>query len=138
MKKEILNLDVFEKAILSLNRALQKYETDKADEYVRDSCIQRFEYCYDLSTKIIKRFLSSISEIAEDIQIMDFQQIIRLAYTKGILNNSWDMWWEYRDNRSATSHGYDEKRAIEIVEKLPLFYNEISFLLQQLKARNED
>ena len=137
MTQELLNLSVFENAILSLNRALQKYETDKTDEYVRDSCIQRFEYCYDLSTKMIRRFLSSISEIAEDIQNKYFSDIIRLAYTRGILKNSWDVWKEYRDNRNATSHGYDEKRATQIVEKIPLFYTEVIFLLERLKATNE-
>jgi nucleotidyltransferase substrate binding protein (TIGR01987 family) len=137
MTQELLNLLVFEKAIETLGDALNEYQKDTSNSYVRDSCIQRFEYCYDLSTKIIRRFLSNISEIAEDIQNKHFSDIIRLAYTRGILKNSWDMWKEYRDNRNATSHGYDEKRAIDIVEKIPLFYTEVIFLLERLKVINE-
>lgn len=137
MTQELLNLSVFEKAIETLGDALNEYQKDKTNSYVRDSCIQRFEYCYDLSTKMTRRFLSNISEIAEDIQNKHFQDIIRLAYTRGILKNSWDVWKEYRDNRNATSHGYDEKRATQIVEKIPLFYTEVIFLLERLRVINE-
>lgn len=135
--QENLNLDIFEKAVYSLKQALEEYAKDKKNVYVRDSCIKRFEYCYDLSTKIIKRFLKITAENTDDIQSMDFQNIIRLAYTKKILRNSWDKWWEYRDNRNKTSHGYDENNAIEIVEELEFFYNEILFLLDVLKNKNE-
>ncbi len=137
MQQENLNLDIFEKAVYSLKDALNEYAKDKENVYVRDSCIKRFEYCYDLSTKIIKRFLSISSENIDDIKSMDFQNIIRLAYTKKILKNSWDKWWAYRDNRNKTSHGYDEHNAINIVDELELFYSEIVFLLQVLKNKNE-
>lgn len=72
-----------------------------------------------------------------EIKEKSFQDVIRLAYTRGILKNSWDMWWEYRDNRNATSHGYDEKRAIEIISRIPTFYHEVAFLLDELRSRNE-
>lgn len=134
--KEPLNLDAFDKAIHSLGDALREYAKDTTNSYVRDSCIQRFEYCYDLATKMIKRFLSKTSEASVEIHAMNFSDIIRLGYTRGILKNSWDMWWEYRANRNATSHGYDENRAIEIVAKLDSFYDEISFFLKALKERN--
>jgi nucleotidyltransferase substrate binding protein (TIGR01987 family) len=135
--KEPLNLVVFDKAVKSLGDALREYAKDNTNTYVRDSCIQRFEYCYDLSTKMIRRFLSNISEVSSQIHAMDFADIIRLGYTRGILKNSWDIWWEYRANRNATSHGYDEKRAIDIVAKLDLFYVEVLFLLDMLTVRND-
>ncbi|MFM2344245.1 MAG: hypothetical protein RLZZ210_855 [Pseudomonadota bacterium] len=138
MQKETLNLDIFEKAVYSLKDALTEYAKDKTNIYVRDACIKRFEYCYDLSTKMIKRFLSITSEQAEDIQSMDFQNIIRRGFTKKILQNSWDKWWEYRANRNKTSHSYDEINAISIVEELGLFYDEILFLLEALKNKNEN
>ncbi len=137
MKPEILDLSVIEKAIQSLHEALSELEKDKNNSFVRDSCIQRFEYCYDLSAKIITRYLSITSQNPGEIKEMTFQDVIRLAYTKGIVKNSWDIWWEYRDNRNATSHGYDEKRAIEITSKIPNFYHEVVFLFNALSSRNE-
>lgn len=136
--QEQLDLTVLSRAIKSLKVALDEYQKDTNNEFVRDSCIQRFEYTYDLSSKMIKRHLSHVAANPGEVQEMSFQTQIREAYTLGILQNSWDKWWEYRDNRNKTSHGYSEQKAIEIVESLPVFYQEAEYLLQQLKAQHEN
>ena len=46
-KKDILNLTAFRKAIHTFKDALNEYSKDITNTYVRDSVIQRFEYCYD-------------------------------------------------------------------------------------------
>lgn len=104
---------------------------------MRDACIQRFEYCYDLSAKMIKRYLSLVLANPGEAQEMTFQNQIREAHTLGIIENSWDKWWEYRDSRNKTSHGYDESIAIEIAGDLDAFYHEIKFLLKTLMDKNE-
>lgn len=129
-----LNLTSLTKAVASFHRALDAFEKDTDNEFVRDSCIQRFEYCYDLSTKMIKRHLSNISENPSAINEMSFQQLIREAYTKGIINNSWDKWSEYRDDRNATSHGYDEERAKVVAASVIHFYGEVAYLLERLQG----
>ncbi len=131
---DTLNLTSLQKAVTSFHRALAEFEKDTDNEFVRDSCIQRFEYCYDLSTKMIKRHLSNISENPSAINEMTFQQVIREAYTKGVIKHSWDKWSEYRDDRNATSHGYDEERAKVVVASIVVFYEEVSFLLEQLQG----
>lgn len=133
MQNYKLDISVLLKAVDSLEKALNEYGKDKTNDFVRDSCIQRFEYCYDLSTKMIRRYLSITSESAVDIEAMNFQDIIRTAYSRGVIQNSWDKWWQYRDNRNATSHGYDENQAVKIVADIPDFYNELKFLLKQLQ-----
>ncbi len=133
MSNEILDLTALKKAVVSFRKALDEYEKDKTNEFVRDSSIQRFEYCYDLSSKMIKRHLKNIAENPGEIDQMSFQSIIREAFTKGILKNSWDKWSEYREDRNATSHGYDEELAISIVSQLEEPYQEILFLLERLK-----
>jgi nucleotidyltransferase substrate binding protein (TIGR01987 family) len=133
MQQYPLDLSVLLKAAESLERALNEYKKDETDEFVRDSCIQRFEYCYDLSTKMMRRFLSVTSESAVDIESMTFQEVVRAGFAKGILKHSWDKWWEYRDNRNATSHSYNAQKAEEIVADIPAFFDELTFLLEQLK-----
>ena len=132
-----LNLTSLSNAIASFQRALDEYEKDNTNEFVRDACIQRFEYCYDLSAKYIKRHLSLISENPEEIKEISFQEVIRRAYTVGIIEHSWDQWWKYRDNRAATSRSYNEERAKEVVSGLLVFNNEVNFLLTQLKKSHE-
>ena len=59
---EILDLTAFKKAISTLSEALNEYEKDKTNTFVRDSCIQRFEYCFYMSKKMLIRYLKSISD----------------------------------------------------------------------------
>lgn len=136
-KKESLDLSALATAVVSFGRALDEFKKDESNEFVRDSVIQRFEYCYDLSTKFIKRHLSLISDNPNAINEMSFQEIIREAYTKGILRNSWDTWWKYRDDRNATSHAYSEAKAIEVAGDVEAFLLEASYLVEQLKAEYE-
>ena len=132
MSNEILDISSLSKAVESFARALNEYDKDESNEFVRDSCIQRFEYCYDLSSKMIKRHLKNISENPGMIDQMSFQNVIREAYTKGVLKNSWDVWSEYREDRNATSHGYDEALAISLVSELMQPYQEFLFLKEKL------
>jgi nucleotidyltransferase substrate binding protein (TIGR01987 family) len=130
---EILDLNSFSKAVASFSKALDEYAKDESNEFVRDSCIQRFEYCYDLSTKMIRRHLKNIADNPSEIDQMPFANVIREAYTKGILKHSWDVWAEYREDRNATSHGYDEALAMRLVLELDKPYHEILFLVTKLK-----
>ena len=134
---EILDLNSFSKAVASFAKALDEYAKDESNEFVRDSCIQRFEYCYDLSTKMIRRHLKNIADNPSEIDQMPFANVIREAYTKGILQHSWDVWAEYREDRNATSHGYDEELAMKLVLELNNPYQEILFLLTRLKELYE-
>jgi len=133
-----LDLTAFKKAISTLSEALNEYEKDKTNTFVRDSCIQRFEYCFDLSKKTLIRYMKSISDDPMEVDREKLSNIIRQAYKLGIVKHSWDEWDIYRENRNNTSHGYNEDIAIEIVEQLPKFYNEIVFLLEKIKESNED
>ncbi len=134
---EKINLTAFAKAIETLYSALDAYEKDTSNEFVRDSCIQRFEYCYDSAKKIIKRYLKKIADDPMRFDNISFENLIRDAYTEGLLKHSWDTWNGYRANRNATSHGYNEEIAINIVEQLPAFYKEMIFLLENLKTKDE-
>ena len=134
----ILDLTAFKNAVSTLNEALNEYEKDKTNSFVRNSCIQRFEYCFDMSKKILIRYLKSISDDPMEIDREKISNIIRQAYKLGIVKHSWDEWDIYRENRNNTSHGYNENIAIQIVEELPKFYNEIVFLLEKIQESNED
>lgn len=131
-----LDLTALEKAIDSFKKAIDAYELDHSNEFVRDAVIQRFEYTYELTTKMIKRYLSITAADPSSINEMSFQEIIREGYTKGVLKNSWDMWRKYREDRNRTSHGYNEDNAIEIAGSVQVFYDEASFLLEKIKVYN--
>ena len=132
MTKDTLDIQVLLRAVATLKRALDEFDRDNSNEFVRDACIQRFEYCYDLATKMIKRHLKLTEDDPSGIEAMTIQERIRRAYDVGILQNSWERWWEFRDDRAATSHGYNLERALEIIAKLPAFYTEANYLADAL------
>ena len=133
-----LDFTSFSNAIDSLGDALNEYAKDETNSYVRDYCIQRFEYCYDMSKKILIKHLKSISDDPMEIDRTSLANNTRRAYSLGIIKHSWDEWDIYRENRNNTSHGYDEDVAISIVEQLPIFYKELVFLLNRLEEYNEN
>jgi nucleotidyltransferase substrate binding protein (TIGR01987 family) len=127
-----LDISSLEKATNSLEKAIKEYEKSE-NEFVRDSCIQRFEYTYELSWKTIKRFLEETAANPNEIDLMSFQELIREANEKGILLTDWETWKLYRIYRGTTSHAYNEDKANEIYNEIPGFLNEIKFLINQLK-----
>ena len=132
-----LDLSSFTKAIGTLSEALTEYEKDKKNLFVRDSVIQRFEYTYELSHKMLKRFLSYAEFSGQATAEMVFAEIIRTANEKGLLLNDLEKWEEYRQARNMTSHVYDETKANLVISLMPEFLREVEFLLAQLRKQAE-
>ena len=130
-----LELSSFENALASLDEALAEYDRTK-NKFVKDACIQRFEYTYELAHKLLKRQLEAMSANPSEIDQMSFQDVIRSGAERGLLANRWDEWRHFRDARNATSHAYDEKKANEVFERIPAFREEAAILLGNLQTRN--
>ena len=127
-----LDISSLESATISLEKAIIEYEKTNS-EFVRDSCIQRFEYTYELSWKTIKRYLELVSPNPNEIDMLSFQELIREANEKNLLLTDWETWKLYRVYRGTTSHAYNQDKANEIYNEIPGFLNEIQFLIKQLK-----
>ncbi len=137
MKHHLALLDIssFEKATLSLEEALIAYQKNPSDRFVRDASIQRFEYTYELSHKMLKRFLEMTEPNAEEVDQMSFPNLIRTGSERGLMLNGWDIWKIYRDARNITSHTYNEKKAIQVCSVLPQFLIEVKHLISKLTER---
>jgi len=131
-----LDLHSFEKAIASLDRALSKYKQNPSDEYVRDSCIQRFEFTYELSHKMLKRYLDMTLPNPTEVEELSFADLIRTGNEKNLLLSDWTVWRDYRKARGTTSHAYDQEKAEEVLLKLPDFLKEAQFLYQKLSEKS--
>lgn len=133
----ILDLSSLLNAILRLDEGIQRYHLDTSDTQIRDGLIQRFEFTYELSHKMLKRFLESTSPSPAEIDALAFQDLIRTGNEQGLLLSDWTVWKKYREMRSKTSHTYDESIALQVVAEIPAFLNEAQYLAQQLQARNK-
>ena len=129
----VLDLSSLEKAVLSLDESVTEYKKNPKNRFVRDANIQRFEYTYELSYKMLKRYLEISEPNAEEIDQMSFPNLIRTASERGLVQNGWDVWKIYRDARNITSHTYNEEKAIQICIIIPQFLDETKHLLFQLQ-----
>ena len=134
---EHLDLTPLENAVNRLAEGLARYEKDITDTQIRDGLIQRFEFSYEISHKMLKRYLEAVSPTPELFDSMDFSDLVRSASEQGVLLGDWKKWRNYRAMRSKTSHTYDEEIAIEVVESIPAFLEEARYLLKQLQKRNK-
>lgn len=120
-------------SIRRLDEGLKRYFMDVSDTQIRDGLIQRFEFTYEISHKILKRFLENTAANPAQFDGMAFQDLIRTANEKGLLLGDWQAWRKYRDMRSRTSHTYDEDIAILVVSGIPDFLAEAQFLEKALR-----
>lgn len=130
-----LDLSSFNKALKSLKRAILRSQEETGDEELRDAVIQRFEYTYEISWKMIKRQLEIESASPSSIDIFSFRDLLRDAAEKGLIHDV-NAWFEYRDARNRTSHSYDEKSAHQVYETALRFVKDSKLLLEEMKKRN--
>ncbi len=130
-----LDLSPLNRAIDRLDEGLARYRREIGDLQIRDGLIQRFEFTYEISHKMLKRYLTLTSPSPTQYNEMAFQDLIRTGNEQGLLLGAWPDWKRYRDMRSKTSHTYDEDIALEVVSGIPAFLAEARHLHDQIKAR---
>lgn len=133
MTDEQLDLSPLARAIERLNEGWARYQQDVSDTQIRDGLIQRFEFTYEISHKMLKRHLEATSANPAEFDDMSFQDLIRTGNERGLLLGSWPDWRKYRDMRAKTSHTYDEEVALEVVAGIPAMQSEAQYLLTKLR-----
>jgi nucleotidyltransferase substrate binding protein (TIGR01987 family) len=124
-----------EKAFATLKEAWHEYQKDISNTFVRDSVTQRFEYTFELSHKILRRFLAESEASRAEIAELMFNDLIRLANKRGLLRNNLETWDKYRKARNLTSHTYDEFNAEKITVIVPAFIEEVEAELKAIKEK---
>src|SRR6266404_764041 len=98
-------------AVRRLREGIARYEREPADEQIRDALIQRFEFTYELSHKMLRRYLKETAASPDEIERMPFADLIRTANAQALLRGDWPAWRRFRELRARTSHPYDDKVA---------------------------
>ena len=130
-----LDVTSLKMAVSQLGEGLARAESSPEDQLVRDGVIQRFKYTYELSHKMLRRFLELTEPNPDMFDEITFQSLIRLGSERGLLVNGWDVWRNFRDARGTTSRTYDKNKAEEVFEQIPAFLDEARYLLAKLEAR---
>jgi nucleotidyltransferase substrate binding protein (TIGR01987 family) len=105
-------------------------------EQLRNSVIQCFEFTYELSWKMLKRYLEETEANPSEIDISTFQNLIRLGNERALLRSDWRQWKTYRQARTDSSHTYDATKAEAVFAVAPDFLVEARGLFDELMRRS--
>lgn len=103
-------LEDFQKALKKLEIALEK--DVHLDELYLDGTIQRFEFVYELSWKLMKSYLEY-----QGIEAVSPRETFREGFKDGIIHDATE-WINLMINRNRTSHTYNEETAWDIYDKI--------------------
>jgi nucleotidyltransferase substrate binding protein (TIGR01987 family) len=138
-----LDLSSLRNAVAQVEEALAYARSDlatgdpKLARHLRAAAIQAFEFTYELSVKMLKRYLEATEANPASVDELTFNDLIRRGYEVGLLQAELADWKEFRRDRGTTSHAHDEKKAMDVYETIPAFLTEARFLLDQI-ARRQD
>ena len=118
-----------------MRKGLARHRGEPADDQLRDGLILRFEFTYELSHRMLRRFIWENAASPDDVDRMAFQDLIRTANQQGLLLSDWPTWHRYRDNRARTSHAYDAATAQAVADAIPAFLAEAEHLRDELRKR---
>ena len=130
-----LDITPLANATARLREGLARYNLDPSDEQIRDGLIQRFEFTYEVSHKMLKRYLKTFAASPDAIELLNFGDLIRTGNEQGLLRGNWPQWKRFREMRTRTSHTYDANVALAVVAGIPDFLAEATYLCDQLQGR---
>jgi nucleotidyltransferase substrate binding protein (TIGR01987 family) len=137
-----LDFSPLKSAISQLEKSLRYAQSSMAQsdpdlfEQLRNSVIQCFEFTYELSHKMLKRYLEETAASPEESDLSTFQNLIRTGNEKGLLRSDWLRWRIYRQARTDSSHTYDVGKAEAVYSIAPDFREEAKHLYGQLVERS--
>jgi nucleotidyltransferase substrate binding protein (TIGR01987 family) len=110
----------------ALNRLQDIFKFPPTQEY-KDATIQRFEFCFELSWKLMQSIARSQNKGTPYIKA-SFREAAHL----GLIDDP-ELWFEFHDARNLSSHVYNEAMANQVYEKAKEFLPEAKKMLE--KAR---
>jgi nucleotidyltransferase substrate binding protein (TIGR01987 family) len=128
-----LDISTLVNAVDRLREGLERHRREPQDEMVRDGLIQRFEFTYELSHRMLRRYLRMVAPTPGLYDQMPFQDLIRSGSAQGLLRSDWAAWRRYRDMRARTSHTYAAAVAEQVAAGIPDFLAEAMHLADRLR-----
>jgi nucleotidyltransferase substrate binding protein (TIGR01987 family) len=132
MTSQQLDFSSLRNALARLAEGYQRYQSDISDIQIRDGLIQRYEFTYEISHKMLKRHLEMTAANPEAFDPLPFADLIRTGKEQSLLKSDWSAWKIFREMRALANNALEDKAALEIVRIIPLFIEEIQFFICQL------
>lgn len=112
-------------------RKLQLEEDEYLEDALQESLIQRYEYTFELSWKVMKDFLSQEG----GFKLMGARDSIREAFKAELLDDG-EIWMDMLSARNTSSHVYNESKIIKIFRDIQqVYYPQFITFQQEIEAR---
>lgn len=120
----------YAKAVERLKESLDRGDSD---DLVLDGAIQRFEFTYELSWKLLKAYLaySGLTDVGTP------REAFKEAFATGLITEG-DVCIDMIDDRNLTSHTYDQAEARRIFERIRnKYFKELAKLKETISRETE-
>ncbi len=124
--------DYFEEKLATYEQALTTFKEallEHPSQLERDGAIQRFEYCFDLSWKTLKRFL----EKRGLMNLNSPRSVFAAAFAENIIDDE-VVWSNILLKRNASVHTYNQALAENLFALLPEYYEAMQKLILMMKV----
>ena len=127
-----MNITSLKQSAQDLEKALEICHKNTESGVLKDACIYRFRNTYEITLRMIKRYLKETSSNPFEIEKLTFNQMINKAFEASIIKLEFEDWKKFRDCRIKVSESYQEEVVDEILKEAPLFLKEIKYLISRL------
>ncbi|MCY4643559.1 MAG: HI0074 family nucleotidyltransferase substrate-binding subunit [Bacteriovoracales bacterium] len=131
------SLKKFQKSLKALEEQKKLYDEEslgpphKYSDSVKDALVQRFEVCFDCFWKYLKVYLekSAVKNIGSSPK-----EVLKKSVESDLLPHPLQKWHDYHDLRNSTSHDYNEKKALSVIEGAGTFVADAIKIYEKLKG----
>ena len=127
MNNEIIFDDINIVPLLKAQKKFELFRQQLNSEQEKAGAIQAFEFCFELSWRILKRVLSK-----KGLDVASPRDTFRTAAQNHLLNDL-ERWFDFQLKRNLTSHTYNEGTMEEVVAILPAFSTAMEELIKTLQ-----
>lgn len=116
--------------LLKARDRFEEYCQDLSTEKDKVAAVQAFEYCYELSWKILRKLFQQ-----EGVPELNFSKdLYRHAASLGLIDDP-ETWFKFISLRNKTVHTYSGSILEEVVEAFPFFSKELNILIERLQKK---
>ena len=120
----------YEKALVTLESAVELAKNRKLTNLEKQGTIQGFEFTFELAWNLMKDFLEEQGITG----IIGSKGAVRQAFSKDLIENG-QVWMDIIESRNLSSHSYDETTAENLFEKITLvFYPQLKVFMEKMNS----
>jgi nucleotidyltransferase substrate binding protein (TIGR01987 family) len=120
---EKINLD----PILKAQKVFEEFRKNLITDQDKTATVQAFEFCYELSWKLMKRVLAS-----KELEVSTPKEVFREAALDHLIDDP-EVWFEFQKKRNLTVHSYDKGNLGLIVSIFAQFSQEMERLITRVR-----